>query len=350
MRRKADGVRIYGPYEHGDKHRVHIVTTRGRKRTTRYEVFDTRDLADAWVDGASDEAQGNTVRAVVDEFIEYNRARGLVPATIENYEHRLWALLGLPGNGARPIRWVAARGGDLYESSRAKRAADTHINGLNVGRMWGRWCVKKRYLKRDPFADVERVGRKVHGSFKPRLSVNESRKLESYCCARGDDPDCVLTYGYMMLGKRASELAGALVSDLDDDGWLLRIRKAKSAASVGSIAVLPVLREMLLWLAEGRAVSAPLFPNWAGEPMSRYSARDRVRAVTKAAIGREASPQELRRTFTDNAGRQGIALKSIAEMTGHTSPSVTRRSYIGRDVVEAAAVERNFKVMQGGMR
>lgn len=349
MRRKQDGIRIYGPYQHGEQWRVHEVETSGGRRHTTYHCFETIDEAEAFINAASGEAQGDTVKSAVDAFLDAKRRRGLADVTIDNYEHRLNRLLGLPKNGNRPLRWVRDRGDQLYQAS-VFGAGDTHINGLNVGRMWGNFCVKQRMLRANPFADVEAVGRKRHGSTKERLSVNESRKLEAYCCAHADEQDCVLTYGYLMLGKRASELAGALVRDLDDDGRLLRIRKAKSVASVGSIAVPEVLREMMLGLAEGRALDAPLFANTSGEPMSRYSARDRVRAVTKAAIGREVPPQELRRTFTDNAGRQGIALKSIAEMTGHTSPSVTRRSYIGRDVVDAAAVERNFKVLAGGAR
>lgn len=349
MRRSKDGIRIYGPYRHGEQWRIHEVESSGGKRQTTYHRFATADEAEAWINAACGQAHGDTVKSAVDGFLAAKRLRGLADVTIDNYKYRLNRLLGLEKNGQRPIRWVRDRGERLYAAS-VFGAGDTHINGLNVGRMWGAWCVKQRLLRANPFAAVETVGRKRHGSTKGRLSVNESRELEAYCCKHGDEQDCALTYGYLMLGKRASELAGALVRDLDDNGWLLWIRKAKSAASVGSISVPGVLREMLLGLAERRAGDASLFTGFEGQPMSRFMARDRVRAVTKAAIGRAVPPQELRRTFTDNAGRQGIALRSIAEMTGHTSPSVTRRSYIGRDVVDAAAVERNFKVIAGGKR
>lgn len=349
MRRHEDGVRIYGPYEHKRQWRVHIVTTSDGRRSTRYRSYPTREQAQAYIDTASEQAQGDTVRSAVDAFLEAKRKRGLADVTIESYEDRLARLLGLPKNANRPLRWVRDRGDELYQAS-VYGAGDTHINGLNVGRMWGAWCVKQKMLRANPFADVEAVGRKRHGSTKERLTVNECRQLEAYCCAHADNPDCVLTYGYLMLGKRASELARVTVRDLDDNGWLLRIRKAKSAASVGSIAVPEVLREMLLGLAEGKAPDAALFVGCEGQPLSRYMARDRVRAVLKAAGVTELPPQALRRTFTDNAGRQGIALKSIAEMTGHTSPNVTKRSYIDKGVVDAAAVERNFKVLQGGVR
>jgi len=55
-------------------------------------------------------------------------------------------------------------------------------------------CVKQRLLKMNPFATVETVGRRKHGSSKPRLSIDECRTLEAFCFAHADEPDCVLTY------------------------------------------------------------------------------------------------------------------------------------------------------------
>ncbi len=341
--------RVNGPYKHGNKWRVAFSRGSGRERETRYEVAATQAEAESIVAGARDESQGFTVRMAVDEFLEAKRPN-VEATTLENYEHRLWRLLGLPGNSTRPVRWTVGRAAELYRLSIGDGANDTHINGLNVGRMWGSWCVKKRILKVNPFADVEAVGRKVKGSSKPRLTVNESRQLEAYCFEHADNPDCVLTYGYLMLGKRASELVRVTARDLDDDGWLLIIRKAKSDASVKPIGVPERLRDMLLALAKGKPSGAHLFLNMSGKPMSRFVARDRVLGVLKAAKVSVLPPQALRRTFTDNAERQGFSLRSIAEMVGHTSVAVTERSYVSPERVEQGAVERNFKVLAGGRR
>lgn len=284
----------------------------------------------------------------VNAFLEHKRAKGCAESTVDHYEFRLKMMLGLPKNDARPIRYVARRGQELYDAAIVGRAADTHIEGLAVAKSWGAWCVKRRILKVNPFAEVEPMGRKRRGSTKPRLTVNESRILEAYCLARPTEQDCVLTYGYLMLGKRASELVGLTARDLDDNGWLVRITKSKTEASEGAVGVPETLRPLLLGLAEGKAADVPLFTKWNGEQMTRYVARDRVKAVLKAAGVTVLPPQALRRTFTDNAGRQGFALRSIAEMVGHETDAVTQRSYIERGVVEGAAVERNFKVLAGG--
>lgn len=342
--------KVYGPYPHGDQWRLHYVS-RGAdgKRTTEYATHATRASADLELAGARDEAQGVTVRAAVDKFLAWKRDKGCAETTIENYTFRLSRLLDLEANGARPLSWVRARGDELYKAS-VYGAGDTHINGLNVGRMWGGFLVKSKLVKIDPFANVEAIGRRNRGSGKSRFTVNESRKLEAYCFAHADDPYCVLTYGYLMLGKRASELVGVTVRDLDDDGWLLRISKAKTEASIGSIGVNAQLRDMLLGIAKGKADDVRLFTNLGGGVLTRHTAYVRVRAVMSAAEVPVLSPQALRRTFIDNASRQHIALRSIAEMAGHTSTAVTTRSYMSPEQADAAAVERNFRVLAGGKR
>lgn len=348
--RRSNEWRVYGPYQHGKQWRIQFSRGSRKARQTRYEAFATRIEAEACITGARDEAQGTTVRQAVDRFIARARMRGLVENTIDNYEFRLARLLDLPRNANKPLRWIRTRGAELYRATTKGAASDTHINGLNIGRMWGAFCVKEKLLKVNPFAGVEPHGRKARGADKPRLSVDESRVLEAHCFEHADDPNRVLTYAYLMLGKRASELTGITARDLDDDGWLIRIRRAKTVASIRPIPVPERLREMLLGLAKGKTPDAPLFTNMSGEAMSRFVARDRVRAVLKAAGVTVQPPQALRRTFTDNAERQGFALRSIAEQVGHTSASVTRRSYMSPETLEAGRVERNLKVIQGGQR
>lgn len=345
-----DETRIYGPYKHGDIWRVHEVTRSGGRRKTRYRVFATQDLADAWLDGACDQAQGITVKEAVDRFLAWKRTdKGCAETTIENYSFRLHRLLDLDKNGARSLNWVRARGKELYRAS-VYGAGDTHINGLNVGRMWGNFLIEERLAKANPFAGVKSVGKRRRGAHKPRFTVNESRKLEAYCFEHAGDPYAVLTYGYLMLGKRASELVGLTPRDLDDDGWLVRINDAKTEASIGSIGVPAELRDMLLGIAKGKPDGAPLFTNLGGGKLTRHTAYARVRAVLAAAEVPVLSPQALRRTFIDNASRQNIALHSIAKMAGHTSTAVTTRSYMAPEQVDAAAMERHLKVMQGGKR
>src|SRR5215510_2311752 len=140
----------------------------------------------------------------------------------------------------RPIRSIDRRGEELYKQAQVyppehdragqARAADTHRVWLTRAKGFGKWCVKQGWFKANPFADVEPVGRRVYGADKPRLGVDQSRKLRAYCLAHPEDQGAVLTLAYLELGPRASELVRRNVGDLDDGGRLLVVGKTKTLA------------------------------------------------------------------------------------------------------------------------
>ena len=352
------GERIHGPYRHGDRWRCILVGSDGSRRR---RSFATRAAAETYAAAGRDAAQGTTVRQAIDAFIATRRSRGLTDATIESYEDRLEMLLGPVG--ARPIRYVAARGAELYEAAQVGRAPDTHRNALVICKAWGAWCVRQRWLRDDPFADVEPAGRRTVGADKPRLTVDESRRLRTHCLAHaGDDPGAVLTLAYLLLGPRASELVRRDVRDLDDDGRLLWIGATKTAAGRRRLVVPDELVQPLLAIAAGRAGDAPLFAHGGerrhrgrspagGERWSRHVAYWRVRRVLAEAGVPVLPPQALRRTqatLATDAGETGLA---VARHLGHATgaaPAVTGRAYVGRDAASDAQVERGLRVIQGG--
>lgn len=341
--------RVNGPYKHGRKWRVQFARGSGRTRTARYETFDTRAAAEACVDAARSEAQGLTVRAAVEQFLAEKRAAGRATSTVETYEDRLLALLG-PAL-SRPLRYVRTRGQELYVQVTAGRSADTHQHALELGRLWGRWCVKRKLLKEDPFADVEPIGNKVLGADKSRLTVDESRTLAGWCLEHASDSGAVLTLGYLLLGSRASELTRRVVRDLDDDGRLLWIGATKSAAGRRRLVVPDVLRGLLLALVEGRGPDAPIFSHPDGSRWTRQLARRKVRACCVAAGVPELPPQALRRTQATLATEAGETALAVARHLGHATgaaPEVTGRSYVGRDAARDAVAVRALRVIRGG--
>lgn len=295
------------------------------------------------------------MKGAIEAFLASKVERGRAGATIESYEDRLEMLLGAVLE--RPLRAVAGRGAELYAGAqtglRGARAADTHRNALSVAKMWGRWCVKQRWLRADPFADVEPIGARTFGADKPQLTVDESRQLDAWCRARGGDPDAVITLAYLLLGARASELVRRDVRDLDDGGRLLLIGKTKSRAGRRRLAIPPELAVLLVVLAAGRGPDAPLFAHPGGERWSRHVAYGRVRRVCKAAGVPVRPPQALRRTQSTLATEAGETALAVARHLGHAigaAPAVTHRSYVARDAARDAEVERGLRVLQGGRR
>lgn len=353
MRRQ--GEHVHGPYEHYQRWRVHLVGADGKRR---YRSFATRAAADTYAEAARGETSGRTVKAAIEAYLEAMRAKGLAPATIESYEDRLQLLLG--GAGSRPLRWVAGRGAELYAAAQAGAAPDTHRGALAVAGMWGRWLVKQRWLRADPFAGVEPAGRRTVGADKPRLTVDQSRQLQAFCHEHArTDLGAVLTLGYLLLGPRASELVGCDVQHVDDGGRLLWIPGTKSRPARRRLLVPEELGVYLVALAEGRPGGDPLFLSeasraWpAGRRWSRHMAYQHVRRICAAAKVPELAPQALRRTQATLATEAGVSGLEVARHLGHTvsrAPAVTHRAYVGADAARDAGIERGLRVLQGGKR
>lgn len=356
---RRTGPRVDGPYKHGHRWRIHIVTSRGGKRSTRYESFDTRAEADAAAEAARDERQGITVKMAVEAWLQSKRDKGRPEYTIETYRDMLDRMLGTVTQ--RPLRYLLGRGAELYALARVcppghrmaghPRAADTHRNSLDRAREFGRFCVKKRWLRANPFEDVEPVGVRVVGADKTTLNTDASRRLEAWCIEHGSDQYAVLTLAYLYLGARASELWKRDVRDIDDGGTVLRVGKTKTRSGRRSFRLPDVLRDLIAELTRGRAPDAPIFLNHNGARMSRTVVWKRVREVCKAAGVDVVGPQALRRTSSSLATEAGETPIAVARHLGHATgeaPAVTTRSYVSRDAATSAVTERRLRVLQGG--
>jgi len=358
---RRTGPRAHGPYKHGDRWRIHIVTSRGGTRSTRYESFDTRAEADAAIEAARDEKQGVTVSQAIEAWLDSKRARGRPEVTISTYRDMLARILG--SVMSRPVRYIAGRGAELYAAARVypdghakagqARAVDTHRNSLGRARDFGRFCTKQKWLRANPFADVEPVGARVVGADKVTLSTDESRRLEAWCIAHGTNQHAVLTLAYLYLGTRASELWKRNVRDIDDAGTVLRVGKTKTAAGRRHFRLPDVLRDLLADLVRDKAPDDPIFTNELGARMGRTTAWERVREVCQAAGVGAIGPQAIRRTSASVAAEAGEMPLAIARHLGHATgdaPAVTTRSYVSRDAATTSSIERRLRVLQGGRR
>lgn len=360
MARRSDNrPRIYGPYKHGEIWRVHVVTRDARgRRSAVYKKCDTRQEAERWISTARDEAQGLTVSQAVEQFLAAKAARGRPPQTIRTYRDVLATIVGHVLQ--RPVRYLAGRGAELYEHAtifppghrRAgqPRAAASHHNALERARDLGRFCVRQRWLKSNPFAEVEKIGQRVHGADKVRLTVDESRQLDVWCRSRPRDKYAILTLAYLLLGVRASELCRRDVRDLDDRGRLMWVGKTKTAAGRRRLMIPDDLAELLRGLVAGLPKDAPIFTDDHGRRLSRQMARFRVMDACEAAGVTIVPPQALRRTQATLATDAGATALMVAAHLGHTSTRIAEQAYIEPGSVTDARTERALKVIQGGRR
>lgn len=350
--------RYNGPYKHGSKWRVAVITTGRGTRKTEYETFPTRAEAERCIGAAYDEGQGITVSDAVAAFLETRVQRGRAASSLAAYEDRAKLIVG--PLMTRPVRHLLGRGAELYAAAQVypadhrragqRRSADTHRNALIVGKMIGALCVKRGWLKVNPFADVEPVGARRHGADKIHLMLDEVRTLEGWCIDHGSELRAVLTLAYMYLGCRTSEVTKRNVRDVDDGGRLFWIRDTKSVAGSRRLLVPDVLAPLLVAICAGRPSDAPLFLGVEGERLSLGMATRIVRAVCVAAKVPEVTPQALRRTLATLATDAGVAGLALAASLGHGSTDVANESYIARGGAAAAAAARGIRVIQGGRK
>jgi site-specific recombinase XerD len=151
-------------------------------------------------------------------------------------------------------------------------------------------------------------------------------------------------------GARVSEVVAIKVGDVDL-GRQPRVRVHGKGRKERAVPLWKPTAALLTdWLRDTRRdLDAPLFPNRAGEQMSRAGVEDRLRiAVAKASAsfpslrGRRISPHTIRHTTAMHLLQAGVDLTVVAMWLGHESPSTTH-GYVEADL---AMKERALNKMQ----
>ncbi len=345
--------RAHGPYQHGKKWRVVLVRSDG---TRGVESFESEAEAYRWLDDAQQEASGRTVSGAVEAYLEAMTDRGLKVPSIQRSLNHLRQLLSLDQHGPRPLSWMckAGRADALYEAAQKQAggeryANDTHRNALNEGKAFGKFCVKRKWIKLNPFADVEGIGKRKHG--KPQLRVDEARLLIDHClalCAPKAKPEPVAVIVALLLGPRATEIVDRDVRDLDDGGRLLWIPDSKTVAGRRNLEVPELLRPLLLALAKDKIGAAPLFHDRHGKRPSRNWISYWCRKMCRCAGVPELNPHSLRGTHGSIARRGGASGEVVAAQLGHSGQAITHRAYVTAEAVNAGTASAMLRVIDGG--
>jgi site-specific recombinase XerD len=160
--------------------------------------------------------------------------------------------------------------------------------------------------------------------------------------------DAVLLATAYNTGARVSELTGLRIRDV-----LLDRQTAVHLHGKGrKQRVIPLWKntaaQLRGWLTRiNPAADTPVFPNRAGQPMSRSGVRDRLdRAVAAAEPscpslhGQHVTPHTLRHSTAMHLLQSGTDLAVIALWLGHSSPAVTHQ-YLEADLAaKEAALQR----------
>lgn len=125
-------------------------------------------------------------------------------------------------------------------------------------------------------------------------------------------------------GLRRSELINLRIGDIDSDRMLIGIRNSKGNKdryTLLSSKLLSLLREYYLVYRPGKW----LFEGPSGKPYSATSIENIFRkALSKSGITKKATPHTLRHCFATHLLEQGINLRYIQELLGHSDIRTTQ--------------------------
>jgi len=259
--------------------------------------------------------------------------RGLTVSTLEAYEHDLrqhFIYLGALGIQAPAAVSRQTLLSYLVHLRQSGCAASTVARKESSLKGFYRFLAEQGDLENDPSAllDSPRLARPL-----PQVITQDEIKGlletpgEATPSARRDGAMLELAYA---AGLRVSELLGLKIEDLN-----LSVGYLRCTGKGGKERVIPIHRlaaqKVARYLEKDRETFDPaagertLFLNRRGRPLSRMGFWKILRKYAlKAGIGKKISPHALRHSFATHLLENGMDLRSLQEMLGHSDIATTQ--------------------------
>lgn len=339
--RRDRGYRTYGPYYQKDRDQWRIILVAGDGSRAVEHYPTEADALGRLQDVRAAAATDVLIDEALERFKEHIADTGIKEVTVYTTMRRLKTLVGPHADVVR--RLTPSKAQKLYDRMRRDGySVDYHRNSLSAAKRFGAWLVDERLAKRNPFAEVDGVGKRRRG--KDQLTTDESRQFYGFCLARLPDERALAAMVALVFGPRASEVIGIQARHLDDDGRLLRIFGSKTSGAVRPVAIPDEMRQHLLDRAEDLEPADLLFER------SRYWLHYWVTKLCRLAGVPRVCPQGLRGTHATLATEAGATGDLVMRQLGHTSTEVARRHYTAGGTAEAAQARVALRVLSGGRR
>lgn len=322
----------HGPYRRGNRWRVVETSATGARSTVS---FESEAEALAYIAQYNAAATGRTVSEAVDAYLEAITVKASTRTTLR---FRLHAITGCAVRD-RALSAVTPRvAATMYAARVAAVRPDTHRGELAAARAMFAWCVKRGWLRSNPFAEVEPEGRKARRT--AHLRIDEARQLRDACLEDAGPAGTAVALA-LLLGLRAGEIVGLRARDIDDDARVIWIAEAKTNAGQRHLEVPDELRDRLRALRAGRASDDLVFQatrHWLNHHVARLCGVAGVPVV---------SPHALRRTWSALAA-ETAPIAAVSRALGHASSTVTRRHYQPGNAEERRSAGVTLRVLRGG--
>lgn len=336
MRSDDNKERVHGPYPHGNRWRVHLIAATGARRYRSFESeSEARDYINAW----REETDTRRISEAIDGYLKHLRSIGRPESSVTTAMYRLRAILRVEerDRSLRSLTLAVAR--SMFETRATEVAVETMIGELACARSLSEWCVKRGWLRADPFVGMKPSGPRARG--KAQLRIDEARKFIDL--ALGEQTEAGLACSMtLLMGMRASEITNRVVRDVDDGARVLWIERAKTRAGDRRLEVPEILRPRLAAIVAGRDGGARLFGD-----VNRHWVWRHVRRLCNEAGVPVVCAHGLRGTHASIAAR-AVPVEHVAAALGQVHANVTRRHYLD-SAAESDGVQRAaLRVLAGG--
>jgi len=346
--------------------------------TCKRVSFADEDEADEYVRGAHKTTLGPTdltTEVAIEKYVDYLTAKGNKRTSIE---HTAWALRRF-FDDARPVWAITAAWCHARYSTLAKElAVDSHRGILAQCKTFATWIVKNKWLRKNPLADIEGVGRRRRGKDQLRLTAARLFLSHAIHLAKAGDHGAIAAIMSLLLGMRSSEIVTCLVRDLDENEkpcdmlWIHEGETANGQRSIKTFAgnrtldVPEPLRSILAEHVKCRPLTDPLFPadprklrprgpseNTTGNPPAFHYRSWVLHAVKRICAELkipEVTAHSMRGLHATLAIERGATGRVVADSLGHSDERTTLQSYAKPRAVKRAMHARSLELLTPAKR
>jgi integrase len=279
------------------------------------------------------------------QFIEYKRQRGCIERSLLNTRSIIMRVLPKLD---RTAHMSPEKAEALYFEATNKYAVASHAMGLRFVKAMYRFAVKKKLVAKNPFDDVQSIGKANKG--KLQLRTDEAKRLSDYLTERASLGEwrALALLTQLFLGLRSSEVLKLKKRDLDCDASVIVVDGTKTKNAKRRLALdAPIVKELLRRRANGLKPEALLF-SLDGSTVLAVTCLHK--ALTKYCQQAElpiVCPHSLRGLHSSLAVQAGASSSFVARALGHGSDEVTKRHYISESALDGARSARVCETLRG---
>ena len=345
---------VLGPYveKHRGKERFRLVVkTAGRRQHLFYPTLAAARRAKARLNKEVSKLGEKPVEELIEEYIRYlGETEGYLAKTQAHEQQRLRNFFGERASEMCLSTITERKAEELYLGHTQRLgfttgrplSPTTHRGDLRALKRFGAWAQKVGYVAVSPFADVEPIGRDCTGKLQLRMDeLDRWLQVAWQDVQKGDDLALVAML-CLWRGLRVSEVLSRVVRDLDEEGAVLVIERAKTRAGNRRVDLPDFLRPFVCRLSAGQAPNAWLFrqDEQPDKPRHLQSVLRRVQSICERARVPMICTHSLRGLNATLKLQAGASEDYVARSIGHTSFGVTLRHYVDPDAKARVDAQR----------